>query len=388
MRTKRAKVVHLTSVHPTLDVRIFYKECTSLAKAGYEVTLVGPHSKDEVVDGIRIKAVPHPRGRVSRVTLTGWQVYREAVRQGADVYHFHDPELIPAGLLLRMRGKKVIYDIHEDLPDDFQEKHYLPKRLRPALAWLVGCLEKVACRRFSALTPATPTIAERLRPLNSNTVVLNNYVVLQEFARPFEITWSKRSFSLAYVGVIAPERGIRQIVQAMQLLPDGLQATLKIAGAFSPPSFKDEVANLPGWERVEALGVLDRAAIVGLLGNVRAGLVILHPEARFLWSKPIKLFEYMFAGIPVIASDFPVCREIVAASGCGLLVDPLSPKAIAEAVEHVLTHPEEAEAMGRRGRTAVERYYNWESEELKLLKLYSGLVESPCMGWRLADRWR
>lgn len=78
----------------------------------------------------------------------------------------------------------------------------------------------------------------------------------------------------------------------------------------------------------------------------------------------------MSAGIPVIASDFPLWKEIVEGSGCGLLVNPLDPEAIAEAIKWLLENPEKAETMGKRGRKAIEECYNWDKESVKLISFY------------------
>ena len=374
---KPAKIVHLTSVHPPFEVRLFHKECRSLAQAGYNVTVVAPHNRDDVRDGVRIKAVPEPKGRLSRMTLTVWRVYREAVRQRADVYHFHDPELIPVGLLLRAQGKKVLYDIREDLPRTIPVKYYVPSWLAPPLARAAECVENLACRWFSALVPTTPPIGQRFQPLNHNIVVVHNYPLLQEFQSQAKIPWSQRTCSVAYTGAcLSVGRSLREMVQAVGLLPDTLPATLKLTGSFVPASLREEVARLPGWKRVEYLGILDRAEIAAVLGSVQAGLVVEKPEPNHLQSRPIKMFEYMSAGIPVVASDFPLWRKIIGNAGCGLIVDPLSPRAISQAIEYVLTHSEEAQAMGCRGRQAVEHQYNWKNEERKLLELYAGLLQT------------
>lgn len=375
---KRAKIAHLTSAHDPFDDRIFCKECRSLARAGYEVSIVAPCKKDEIVDGVRIKAVSPSRGRLLRMTLIVWQVYREAVRQAADIYHFHDPELILAGILLWAGGKRVIYDIHEDVPRDLLSKEYLPEWTRRPLAWLVERVENLASPRFSTLIAATPTIGDRFRAINAHTIVLNNYALLREFTPAAEMSWSQRPCSVAYVGSIGRERGIGELVQAMSLLPDTLSARLKLAGALKEGSLRNELTRLPGWKKVDAVGVLDRAGVADLLGRVRAGLVLLHRAPNHDRAQPVKLFEYMCAGIPVIVSGFELCREIVEGIGCGLLIDSLNPKAIAEAIEHLLMHPEEAEAMGRRGREAVEQRYNWAIEEEKLLRCYADLSESVC----------
>lgn len=373
---KRITVVHFTSVHAPFDFRVFHKELKSLGRAGYQVTLVVPHVQDQAVEGVRIRAVAVPRGRLSRMFCTVWRVYREAVRENADLYHFHDPELIPAGLLLRATGRKVIYDIHEDLPKDVLSKYYLPSWVRRPLARTVRWVETIACPHFSALVVAAAPLCERFVALNRNLVVIQNFPLREEMVPRREISWDDRPFSVGYAGLISRIRGIREMVQAMALLPRQLGATLRLAGEFELPTLKREVAALPGWTRVVSLGPVDRPRVAEVLSHVRAGLVLYHPEPNHIRAMPAKLFEYMAAGIPVIASDFPLWRQIIQSAGCGILVDPLDPRAIANAIEFVLTHPEQAIAMGHRGREAVERHYNWETEEKKLLKLYANLLQT------------
>jgi len=307
-----------------------------------------------------------------------WNVYREAVRLDSDLYHFHDPELLPVGLLLRIRGKVVVYDVHEDVSMDIARKHYIPQGFRRLSAAAVSLFETLSASLFSAVVPATPTIARRFAARRLLQVVLSNYPVLEEFHTADPVAWQCRSEAVGYVGVLARDRCIAEMVQAMSLLPPSLRATLKLVGNFSPPSLKVELASVKGWERTQALGILDRAGVAKVLEEVRAGLVVLKPTPAFLDSLPIKMFEYMCAGIPVIASNFPGFAEIVNGAKCGLLVDPDDPRTIAQAIEFVLTHPEEAEEMGRRGHEAVVAKYNWASEERKLIQLYSTLLDSPC----------
>ena len=369
------KVVHLSSVNKINDIRLFVKECRSLVRSGYAVTLVTPHDRNEIVDGVQIKAVPMPSSRLERMTATAVWIYREAVRLNADLYHFHMVELIPVGLLLRARGKKVIYDIYEDMPRAILLRYYLPNYTKRLISWLLERLENFAARRFSALIAATPTIGERFQAFNTQAIVANNYPLRDEFRPPDHISWTKRSPSVAYVGEIVPDHGLYQMVEAMACLPSHLNSTLKLAGSFSPPESYAHATHLPGWDRVEQLGVLNRSQVAQLLSQVSAGLVNYLPVPNKPKSMPNKLFEYMSAGIPVVASNFPLWRRIIEDAGCGLLVDPKDPRAIAEAVEYLLTHPEEAEKMGKRGRKAVEERYNWLIEEKKLLRLYKDLLE-------------
>lgn len=372
------EITHLTTVHPAFDARIFHKECKSIARAGYDVTLIACHDQDEMREGVRIRALPKAHGRLSRMIWRTWAIYREAIRQDADLYHFHDPELLPVGILLRMRGKMVVYDVHEDVSADVAAKHYIPRALRRPLAWTISTLEALSSRLFSGVVAATVTISRRFVAQEQHQVVVSNYPILQEFQTATPSVWHHRSLAVAYVGVLARDRCLPELIEAMSLLPGGLQATLKLAGNFSPSTLRKELAGMKGWDRTCVMGVLDRTGVSGLLADVRGGLVVLKPTPAFLESAPVKMFEYMAAGIPIIASDFPRFREIVEGARCGLLVQPDDPVGIAGAIEFILTHPEEAEAMGKRGQEAVVRKYNWASEERKLLHLYRILLGSLC----------
>jgi glycosyltransferase involved in cell wall biosynthesis len=375
-----AKVVHMTSVHSALDPRIFHKECRSLAQAGFHVTIIGPHAQDAVADHVTIKSIPRDHLRLARMTRTVWRIYREARRLGADIYHFHDPELIPVGLLLRAGGKKVIYDIHEDMPKDVLSKFYLPRWSRRSIAWVAEQIEGAACGHFSALVAVTPSIAERFRALNRRTVVVHNYPYPKEvvFARKSS-EWRTRRQSVAYVGGITAQRAVREMVYAMALLPESLGATLELAGNEVPEGISpQELYRHPGWKRVKHNGFLDQPSTFRLLHGVRAGLVLFHPEPNHLEAMPQKIFEYMGAGLPIIASDFPLWRRILGDTGCGIFVDPMDPRAIAQAIEYVLTHPAEAEEMGLHGQAAVLQHYNWDTQAEKLVNLYTTLMEPTC----------
>jgi glycosyltransferase involved in cell wall biosynthesis len=378
------KVVHLTSVHHPFDTRIFHKECKALRRAGYNVVLISPHDRTEVVDGVRIRAIPKVLrrfeiiGKIERMTKSVRAISRAAVEERADIYHFHDVELIPVGILLRWRGNRVIYDIHEDYPLDILSKYYLPAWLRPLLARIVKIIEDYAARRFSALIVVRP-VFPRFQHLNERVVTVQNFPLLSEFSElagdnTLEQPWSQREAAVAYIGDITIVRCIRQMISAISLLPEDCAAELHLAGNYFPEGLRDELTNLLGWERVHELGYIDRRGVKQSLSRVKAGLVLFRPEPNYMNAYPNKMFEYMAAGIPVIASDFPLWREIVQEAGCGILVNPLDPKAIAAAIKYVLNNATAAEAMGRRGRRVVEERYNWENEEKKLLALYGELL--------------
>ena len=370
------KVVHLTSVHSAMDPRIFKKECRSLARAGFDVTIVGPHPEDTVEEQVRILSVKKHRSRVARMTRTVWSVFQAARQLDADVYHFHDPELIPAALLLRGIGKNVVYDVHEDYPKDILFKAYLPRWSRPLVSRIAEHIEKAACRHFSALVSVTPFIAERLKAANSRTAIVYNYPYPEELIGKAPTRWKDRGVSATYVGTITPQRGIVEIVRAMELLPSSLDAVLEIAGDSMP----EQIKRFEGWSRVRFHGPLNQTDTYGLLRGARVGLLCEHPIPTFVESMPVKLFEYMGAGLPVIVSDFPLWRALLDGLDCAIFVDPLSVREVARAMEYLLTHDQEAERMGRRGQAAVIERWNWNTELPKLVDLYTELVSARCAG--------
>jgi glycosyltransferase involved in cell wall biosynthesis len=173
---------------------------------------------------------------------------------------------------------------------------------------------------------------------------------------------------------MSTERGIHEMLAAVDLLPKDLGVKLELAGSFYVRQQQEAVMARAEWQNVLWHGELDRAGLASLLKRVSVGLVVLHPHPAYVTSHPTKLFEYMAAGIPVIASDFPLWRSIVESAQCGLLVNPLDPPSIAAAIERLIASPDEARRMGMCGRAAVERQFNWALEENALLSFYRSLL--------------
>ena len=367
-------ICHLTSAHPRYDIRIFYKQCRSLAREGYDVTLVvADGDRDETRDGIRIlEAERSSGGRLSRILRATRTVGRAGVKTGATVFHLHDPELMPIGLKLKRKGFTVIFDAHEDLPRQILSKPYLHPFLRTVIASVMARYERYVCRKFDGVVAATPFIRDKFLKINPNTVDVNNYPKLDELSLPSGSPPSPRKKQVCYVGGITEIRGIKDLVTAMEHLNSG--ARLAIGGCFSDAKFRNRVTAIPGWNRVDDLGWLDRGAVRNLLHSSVAGVVTFRPVPNHIDAQPNKMFEYMSAGIPVIASHFPLWREIVEGNECGICVDPQNPREIAAAIDYLVSHPDEAQRMGANGRRAVEERYNWNVEEKKLLALYRELT--------------
>jgi glycosyltransferase involved in cell wall biosynthesis len=352
-----------------MDVRIFVKECRSLAAAGFRVSLVVAGASDQIIDGVSIYGVPAARGRLSRIFSTVDAVVSRALALKADAYHLHDPELLRcAGKLLRS-GAKVVYDAHEDLPKQLLAKSYIPSLLRKSLSSAVKLLEKRYAAKLSGIVCATPIIANRYKAYQPNTISLCNYPSLEDM--PLPVDWSQKSNEVCYIGGIFKTRGAVEMVKAMT---DLQVVKLNLAGSYSPEILRSELLQLPGWSQVNELGFLDRNGIRAVLSRSKVGLVVLHPTDSYLEALPVKLFEYMAAGLPVIASDFPILKDIVERHHCGICVNPKDPIAIAAAIDYLLSNPGEAAEMGQRGRRAVEQDYSWNSQSNLLIDFYTKLL--------------
>lgn len=371
------KVVHITSAHQTDDDRIFHKECCSLAEHGFAVTVVGPKRGSGSAAGVRILGVPPlSGGRLGRMSVTVWRLVTRSLRLPADVYHFHDPELIALGFVLKLFGRRVVYDVHEDYPQKILTREWISPAIRRPLSMVMAAVEAAAGRLFDGIVAVTPTIAARFPP--AKTITLCNYPMLEEFSAVAGTPYSDRPFQVCYVGGLSKTRGLFDIVKAAGLVQGGAAQCMHLAGHFESDEEEAQSRAEPGWARVDYLGWLDRPGVARLMANVRAGLVVLHPNRCFIDAYPIKMFEYMAAGLPVVASDFPVYREILGDGACGLLVPPADPSALARAIEWIFVHPDEAQAMGESGRNRVEMLYTWEAERKKLLALYQRLA-TPAM---------
>jgi glycosyltransferase involved in cell wall biosynthesis len=365
----KLKIVHLSSAHNDRDVRIFLKECRSLALKypNAEVHLILAGVDERLEDGVRVHSVPKRTGiMITRMLRTVNQVRKKALELNGDIYHLHDPELLRIAFRLKRGGKKVIYDAHEDLPRQISGKSYLP--VKGLIAFLTEIIEDFVSARLTGVLAATPFIAERFKKINPNTIDINNFPLESEIQFIAE-TGIQKENNVCFIGGISPIRGTKELVDAMALT----DCQLALAGEI-PFDFRTTLIESAGWENVHELGFVDRNTSMLIKQKAIAGIVTFLPFPNHVNAQPNKIFEYMAAGLPVIGSNFPMWKELLEKNKCGICVDPADPKAIAKAITYLKTHPEEAKAMGENGKRLVQETYNWKAEEKKLFEFYQALM--------------
>ena len=363
------RICHLTSVHPYTDIRIFHKECSSLAAAGYEVHFVAPGAPDKIINGVRLHGTnSNNYSRLYRATKNVWCVYRKALAINADIYHFHDAELFIIGLLLKAKNKKVIYDAHEDFPMTILTKDWIPKGTRQLISWLSEKIENMISRYLDLIVVANPLVCDRFIKLGCNMVNINNYPKKEELIS-LRVNWQSKQKSVCYLGNISDERGIFEMLAALE----NTDVKLLLAGKFTSKAQREQAMTMKGWQNVKELGEIDRNGVKKILQKSMAGLSILHPTPSYIRALPTKMFEYMASAIPVIVSNIPSWKEIVDGNKCGFCVDPFEIKEIVNAINWLVYNPEEARLMGKNGRRAVMEKYNWEDEARKLIQSYQDI---------------
>lgn len=373
---ERRRILHVSSAHRASDGRIAQKQAKTLAAAGYGVTVLGL----ERAAGTVLPAGPTfieyapPASRLRRFLLRLPWLLAYCIRHRFDAYHLHDPDLVLIGIALKLLGRRVVYDVHESYPMVVLDRAWIPRMLRPMLSRAWRTFESAFVRRADLTVTAHESVREQFR--GGNVVTVRNFPIPEDWASTTEAPpMAERPHRVLYHGDITAQRGLFTMLEAIAAVDTVPSPVLRLGGSLSLP-LQEAMKHAPGFRRTDYLGWLNKDRLAAELSQARAGLILLHPTHNYKVIRPNKLYEYMASGLPVIASDFSHWRGVVAEERCGLLVDPLDSAAIARAIEYIFSHPDEAAAMGERGRRAVVERYCWASEGETLLDAYGRLFRT------------
>lgn len=369
------KVVHLTTVHHPYDPRIYHKECKSLVQAGFDVTLIAKKTDDNTdIENKTIKHIPIKsyKNRIARMVFGTWEAYKKAKRLNADVYHFHDPELLPIGWLLKKKTNTVIYDIHEDYVTSILQKKYLRKPIKKLVVSLYKLMEKFFVKNMKLC------LAEKYyKDIYPNGVCILNYPTINENFMNKRIADGTLENALIYTGNVTKDRGAHIHAKLPRI---DEQISVHFIGKCSG-SLAEEMFRIAGSEKerliIEGIDQFIEKEIIEeryLSRNWLAGVALFPPTEHYKKKELTKFFEYMNAGIPIICSNFPVWKAFVDNHQCGITVDPFNETEIQEAIDYLRNNQEEAKRMGENGKRAVLNELNWKEEEIKLIKWYNQLL--------------
>jgi glycosyltransferase involved in cell wall biosynthesis len=369
------RICHITSVHSGVDTRIFYKECVSLADNNFEVHLVAPNSVDGMEDGVtRHSVTNNSKSRFYRATIVAFKVLWKALKVKAKVYHFHDPELIWVGTILRCFGKKVIFDIHENIRSQIKDKGWLP--MRKTISKIYFLFDWWASKLFY-LVLADASYEEMYHKISKHYVIIENLPRSDKLQKFSILDRSQLDNGIIYIGVVSEQRGIIEIIESLQLLDaQNVNFFFHCVGPIDDYC-KDIIYSNESYQKIKhkmkIYGALPIYEAYSLSVNCKVGLSILHPIANYIESLSTKIFEYMSVGLPFIVSNFEL-YTFVSEEKLGVLVDPLSVEDIAREISDLFSNQDRSKEFGRRGLKASNDKYTWSSQEEKLLDFYSKMI--------------
>ncbi|MCI8351668.1 MAG: glycosyltransferase family 4 protein [Oscillospiraceae bacterium] len=365
------KVCFLTSARRHDDTRIYYREAVTLHKAGYDVVIICPDCQTTDSQGIKFRLADVDRSKHwKKLFLNPFRVLGRAIDENASVYHFHDPELCLTGFFLKLFGKKVVYDVHEDTPRAILAKSWVPAPLRGIISKLFEGFELLLSLTFDGIVASAEVVAKRFP--RRKTITVGNFPEVAEFPSVIP-DFEKRGHIACMIGTIQEDRGIYDVLDSARYLDYPILLTGEYASEQVQQRVEEESQDLP----LRSLGFLERGEVIELLLHSRVGLAPMHQAEHYQMNLPPKIFEYMICEIPVVASDFSYWREILEDSEygqCGICVDLEDPKSLAKAVTYLMENEDDAIQMGLNGRRAVLERFNWENETQKLLDLYTRLL--------------
>lgn len=372
-RNKAISVCHVTSAHSRYDGRIFLKQCSSLAKNNYKVTLLCCDTlDDEVKNKVNIVSINKQFSSLrDRIFNSKRMLKKMCLEINADIYQFHDPDLLSLALYMKRKGKVVIFDSHEDYPSLFLEKQSIPVFLRKCLSSVYSLYEKHVFKKIDGVICVADYQLDRIKRINSNAVIITNYPIIDN---DFKKNKSVKN-TLCFAGGVRADWNHDTVIKAIEDIDD---VKYMVAGSYKE-SYLETLKSYNGFEKVEFLGKLDKKGVKDLYSNSNVGIALCSYRPNTCYRKGslgnTKIFEYMMYELPVIFTDFEVFKEILKEGIYGIAVNPYSVDEVKDAIKYLIDNPDVALKMGKTGRMLVEKKYNWDTQIPILLSVYKKLVK-------------
>ena len=347
-----------------------------MANAGYDITLIAPNARQQSTNGVKFIPIKLPNSRLKRILLVTFKMWRTALNTKAQLFHFHDPELLICGVLLKLSGKKVVFDIHENISLSFSSKHWLNTKLALFFKFTYYLIERFSILFFDALVLAEESY-QNYYPIKKSCIVLNYPLFIdvkidnKEFGNPIK---------LIYTGGIHENRGIWEMLYLVQELKNkNVNITLDLIGQMWPNSLMSDLEeyisehNLKN--EVNIHGRIDFKNISALLKNSDIGISILKPIPNYKESLPTKIFEYMQHGLPVITNNFELLKKYVEDKNIGICIDIDNISSEIDRIMSLIHDKKLMRIMSLNGIELTTNKWNWNSQEKKLIDLYNKILD-------------
>jgi len=363
------RILHVTTVHPRRDTRIFYRECLSLSKNGYKTYLiVADGLGDETYQSINILDIGKTQGRIKNFFKTYFLILKKVKELKPDLVHFHDAELMFVGSRIAKTRIPVYYDIHENIAKQILDKKHISVLLRRPLHYLYRLVERVLINNFHLVLAEKSYAPVYLKKGKSTTIILN----LPEISSFESFKVDKRTENgIFYIGGISNDRGFDVTIKALRILKTrGVEFFMHYVGPKPEKLLRIKDIN-EITSNIKFYGRMDLIDGYEISRRCKVGLAVLKPIKNYIGSYPTKMFEYMSIKLPVITSNFSLYEDIVVKNDCGFCVNPFSEIELADKLEILLKDDDKVKFFGNNGYQAVRDKFNWSHEEIKLLRSYN-----------------
>lgn len=371
----KKKVCQFTIAHLTDDERIFHKECKSLLN-DFDVTLVATADSDGERDGIKVIGLGMPKGAFQRFKRI-FSIIPVLRKQNADIYHFHDPELVITGYILKkFYKKKVVYDVHEHYTNKMNSKSFGKLQfLKPLILKIWNSIELGFSKSFDLIVCADSVTSQQFQ--QNKSIVIGNFPTLEFIKNSTvrSVPETEEEFRVVYLGTIHEKRGLRKCVEAIEKVKyKGIK--LHIIGNSNFPELTDLFRSS---NRVVYHGRIPWDVLSKELEKCYLGLILLQPEPAFIYSPGeniVKLFEYGGMGIPYLMSNFTGLQKFCEKNGGGITIDPTDTDLIARSIEKLYEEKELYTKLSKEGIEMVRNEFNWDMQAEKLIKGYRKILNS------------
>lgn len=374
MKTK--KICILTSAHSAFDIRIFHREAKTLVKLGYKVYIIATHDKEEIIEGVHIIPLPKREGRFYRFFIKDWSILFKSIRVNAILYHFNSPDLILIGLILKLIGKKVIYDVYENVCLDILSKEWIFPPIRKVISLIIKFIEWFSLHFFDTIIVAGKDIQfqPHFRKFHNKIILIRNFPTItfsgiEIFPKP------KDKIRFIYTGGISSIRGIMEIIEAYKSL-GCKNSELILLGNFSNVDFKNKIMNkIDNFVNIKYVSAISYKKMFDLLKKCHVGLICFKPALNHinaLSGRNNKIYEYMMAGLAIIGSNFESWNNFILGNKIGITVNPCDISEISKAMKFFIDNPKKLKIMEENAKK-ISIKYSWKLESHKLIDLYKDL---------------